>query len=88
MHREGINGIIHLPNLQGGMEGEVGSYKWKGGGVEHSTLFLFGTEKIFCEFLCDVFFVQKISHQYKVRKTYLILDWFTNLKFCKTPAIV
>ena len=85
MHREGINGIIHLKtalrfpvqqhqaqlirrNGRGG--GFYKFYKWKGGGGKLFHTFLFGTEKIFCEFVVRCF----LRKQYKVKKTYLILD--------------
>ena len=93
MHREGINGIIHLktalpasrfskikPNLQGGMEGGVGFYKWKGG-VEHSTLFCLALKRFFVKF-CAMFFDATVQGKENILNTR-----FTNLKFCKKPAI-
>lgn len=74
MHREGINGIIHLKTAlrfplqqhqaqltrrNGRGDGFYKFYKWKGGGGTFHTDFLFGTEKIFCEFVVRCFFCSK-----------------------------
>lgn len=64
------------PTLQGGMEGGDGvPTNGRGGGWNIPHVFVWHW-KDFWWIFCAMFFVRKISHQYKVRKTYLILDWF------------
>ena len=97
MHREGINGIIHLKtalrfpvqqhqaqlirrNGRGG--GFYKFYKWKGGGEIIPHFFVWHW-KDFLWICCAMFFDETVQGKENILNTR-----FTNLKFCKKPAIV